>query len=216
MTQTSSDTTSLPFSRYRCVLRIKAVAWFLLALVSVVNLPAQQPTSKPNDDHTIVQELLQRVSYLEERVRQLQSKQTEIAAPSVSVTAMKVPTSGDNQSAQAQSIVNTEKVPSSQPDNHEAHTEEVSAGHTMELPGGGPALKIRGFLDFNLGLGTDANPLIYPLGARAHSSFQLGELDLFMTSKLSDTVSFLSEIVIGSDATNAWGVDIDREQLSYN
>jgi hypothetical protein len=87
--------------------------------------------------------------------------------------------------------------------------------HMMDLPGGGPTLKLRGFLDFNLGLGTVANPLIFPLNAPAHNTFQSGEFDLFISSKLSDTLSFFSEVIIGSDPTNEWGIDIERLQLTY-
>jgi hypothetical protein len=88
-------------------------------------------------------------------------------------------------------------------------------GHSMELPGGGPALKIRGFFDMDFGVGSDANPLIYPLGAPAHTTFQLGEFDLFISSHLSRQLSFLSEVIIGADQTNYWGLDIERAQLTY-
>ena len=36
-----------------------------------------------------------------------------------------------------------------------------------------------------------------------------------MTSKLSDHLSFLAEVVLGPDATNEFGVDIERYQLTY-
>jgi hypothetical protein len=94
-------------------------------------------------------------------------------------------------------------------------TQMDMGGHTMELPGGGPALKIRGFFDLNLGLGSDANPLIFPLGAPAHTSFQLGEFDLFLSSHLSKQLSFVGEVILGADATNDWGLDIERAQLTY-
>jgi hypothetical protein len=87
----------------------------------------------------------------------------------------------------------------------------------MDLPGG-PKLNIRGFLDFNLGLGTAANPLIYPLTippSPVHNTFQFGEFDLFMSSDLSNSVSFLSEVVVGADAANSWGIDIERAQITY-
>ena len=85
----------------------------------------------------------------------------------------------------------------------------------MQLPGGGPVLKIRGFADFNLGFGSDANPLIFPLPPPIHNGFQIGEFDLFLSSKLSKQVSFLSELIIGADQTNFWGLDIERMQISY-
>jgi hypothetical protein len=98
-------------------------------------------------------------------------------------------------------------------------TEEAQeGGHNMSLPGG-PKLNIRGFLDFNADLGTAANPLIYPLTVppptTIHNTFQFGEFDLFLSSRLSDTVSFLSEVVFGADASNFWGIDIERAQISY-
>ena len=89
----------------------------------------------------------------------------------------------------------------------------------MQLPGGGPVLKISGFADFNLDFGQDANPLIFPLGATAHDTFQFGEVDLFFSSRLSRAISFLSEIVIGPGETggssNGWGLDIERLQVTY-
>ncbi|HTW23196.1 MAG TPA: hypothetical protein VMD78_06330, partial [Candidatus Baltobacteraceae bacterium] len=97
--------------------------------------------------------------------------------------------------------------------------------HDMTLPGG-PVLKIRGFFDFNFGLGSIANPLVYPIfdgGCSTcgnpltppHTTFQAGEFDLFMTSKLSDDLSFLTEVVLGPDVTNAFSPDIERYSLTY-
>lgn len=90
--------------------------------------------------------------------------------------------------------------------------------HTMNMPGGGPELKIAGFADFNLGFGSDANSLIFPLvpiGTKAHSTFELGEFDLFLSSKLARKISFVSEVVIGPDQTNYWGLDIERVVVTY-
>lgn len=87
--------------------------------------------------------------------------------------------------------------------------------HTIQLPGGGPALKIRGFADFNMDFGPVANSLIFPLPSPVHNSFQFGEFDLFLSSKLSPRISFVSEIIYGSDASNEWGLDIERLQLTY-
>jgi hypothetical protein len=88
----------------------------------------------------------------------------------------------------------------------------------MSLPGG-PKLIIRGFLDFNFDAGSVANPLIYPLTvpppATVHDAFQFGEFDLFMSSKLSDRINFLSEVVFGADASNFWGIDIERAEITY-
>jgi len=87
--------------------------------------------------------------------------------------------------------------------------------HMLNMPGGGPTLKIRGFFDFDYGMGSVANPLIFPLGAPTHDTFQAGEFDLFISSKLSKHLSFIGEIVFGSDRTNLFGIDIERYELTY-
>jgi hypothetical protein len=86
--------------------------------------------------------------------------------------------------------------------------------HMMQLPGGGPALKIRGFFDVDFNTGAVGNSLIYPLPS-SNSVFRAGEFDLFMTSKLSEKWSFVGELVIGTDQSNEWGLDMERYQLTY-
>ena len=54
-----------------------------------------------------------------------------------------------------------------------------------------------------------------PQPTPAHTTFQAGEFDLFLTSKLSDHLSFLAEIVLGPDTTNGFTPDIERYQLTY-
>jgi len=99
------------------------------------------------------------------------------------------------------------------------------AGHDMALPFG-PVLNLRGFLDFNFGVGSIANPLVFPIAddgcgtcgspsTPPHSTFQAGEFDLFFSSKLSDRLNFTSEVVLGPDTTNEFSVDIERYQLTY-
>ena len=95
----------------------------------------------------------------------------------------------------------------------------------MNIPGG-PVIKFRGFFDFNFGLGSIANPLVFPIidggcgtcgnpVTPPHTAFQAGEFDLFLTSRLSERLNFLAEIVLGPDTTNNFGLDIERYVLSY-
>ena len=106
-----------------------------------------------------------------------------------------------------------------------APAQDDPMAHMMEIPGG-PKLEIKGFFDFNFGAGSIANPLVYPIytngcgtcgntSTPGHSAFQGGEFDLLITSKLSEHLSFLSEIVLGPDTTNKFNIDIERYQLSY-
>src|ERR1700733_10036802 len=118
------------------------------------------------------------------------------------------------------------EAPVQQTADHLAQPQDTAmGGHNMALPGG-PVLNIRGFFDFNFGVGSIANPLVYPTidngcgtcgnaPTPPHTAFQAGEFDLFMTSKLSDHISFLAEVVLGPDDTNQFGVDIERYQLTY-
>ncbi len=103
--------------------------------------------------------------------------------------------------------------------------QEEGGGHNMSL-GGGPVLNIRGFFDFNFGAGSIANPLVFPIINNGcgncgnpltppHTAFQAGEFDLFLTSKLSHSLSFLAEVVLGPDDTNVFGPDIERYSLTY-
>ena len=47
------------------------------------------------------------------------------------------------------------------------------------------------------------------------NSFRLGQADLFITSKLSDKLSFLMETTIDSDQNNSPGIEIERLLLNY-
>lgn len=157
----------------------------------------------------LIQQLLKRVEQLEATVKELKNPQIQqIAAASVAAsTALTVTHPVYEEASLSTKGENSASAPVAVAPDQE--------GHTMDAPGFGPALKIRGFLDFNFGLGDIANPLISPLGAPGHTTFQAGEFDLFITSKLSNTIDFLSEFVVGADATNQFGIDIERYELQY-
>jgi hypothetical protein len=184
--------------------RVCAVAMLLLAhepaIAQTDSATAPGLTSKQ------AQALLDRLDAQEARIHELESKVEQLSGAGPSVAKAPSPSPPAAPAAPQTAEPATEPQPDTQMD---------MGGHTMELPGGAPALKIRGFFDMNFGVGSDANPLIYPLGAPAHTTYQLGEFDLFVSSRLSNQLSFLSEIIIGSDATNFWGFDIERAQLTY-
>jgi len=180
------------------------VAGFTLA----VTLCAQ-PSAQPSDQETIKQ-LTERLAASERRIEALEQKLgiTSTAPPAPPAPAV----DAEAQAKAAQAAA-------------EARLEEAQ-GHNMQIPGGGPMLNIRGFFDFNFGVGSIANPLVFPIVDNGcgtcgnqvtppHTAFQAGEFDLFITSKLSDHLSFLSEVVLGPDNTNEFGVDIERYQLTY-
>ena len=167
----------------------------VLTAAALTGLSAAQDPPKPaaaSQSEAESAQLKEEVRAQEARIRELERKLGELSAKQ-----------------EASAIASAEPSP---PPLEQAPIEHE---HTMQLPGGGPTLKIRGFADFNLGFGSVANPLIFPLPAPVHNTFQTGELDLFVSSKLSSKVSFLSELIFGSDATNEWGIDVERMQITY-
>jgi len=68
-------------------------------------------------------------------------------------------------------------------------------------------MRIRGFGDVNLRGGNLRG---------STTSFSLGQLDLFVTSDVSDRFKFLSEIVFEADPRNSFGVDVERLLLQYS
>ncbi|HEX4810765.1 MAG TPA: hypothetical protein VH325_17645 [Bryobacteraceae bacterium] len=212
---------------FRPKLYLRAVAGILVGCLS---LTAQQPEAPQGPiSGEQLQKLMERLSADEARIKELENKlisqqpatSKDMAGQTIDAKAIQsgsqpaAPTPAPSAPAEPPVVASTSPLgtsPTASDEMHDPHD------HMIELPGGGPALKIRGFFDFDLGVGTDANPLIFPLaayGTAVHNTFQAGEFDLFMSSKLSDRLSFVSELVIGSDPTNYWGLDIERLQLTY-
>jgi hypothetical protein len=173
--------------RYLC----SAAVWFLLGGPAF-------PQSSPSTEQ-LLKDLLHRLEVDEARIKELEQK-------------LSAQTGGDMTKAVAAAA----PPPAPAPSDSQMADAQAMGGHSMTLPGG-PQLKISGFADINLGVGTVANPLIFPLPAPAtgKAAFQLGEFDLFLSSQLSSKWSFVSEVVIGADQTNYWGLDIERLQLTY-
>ncbi len=172
---------------------------------------AQEPSTQQ-----VIAQLLERLQAQDNRLKELENEvaMLKAAAPSNGQRAVTV-------SSPAPATVETNVGPTTKSEAPAATGEQKPAeeshglGHTMQLPGGGPALTIRGFGDVNLGFGPVANPLQFPLPAPVHATFQLGELDLFLTSRLSKKVTFLGEVVYGSDSSNSWGLDVERLEIGY-
>lgn len=71
----------------------------------------------------------------------------------------------------------------------------------------GPHLVLKGFSDISYGANQDKN----------HNTFALGQFDFFVTSELSDKVSFLGEVVFKyTRGDNKGAFDIERVQIKYS
>lgn len=184
-----------------------------LLLLASEPVHAQTPSTPAADvTNQQVQAMLDRLSAQDARIQQLELRVQQLskAAPAAPAPAPPPET--------VTSLAEPVAAPATTADG-DAMT------HTMEIPGG-PQLKIRGFFDFNFGAGSIANPLAYPIYDTAcgtcgnaitppHTTFQAGEFDLFLTSRLSDHLNFVGEIVLGPGNNNSFVLDIERYQLTW-
>ena len=212
-----------------------SVFFFVLMLVGLESAGAQQTVATASDasPETTAQllELLKaqdaRLKELEAQVAKLKAAQPatpgETPAPPPGAAAMPPVVPAPAPAAAPAAEASAAPAPQEAPVAQAADVD--MGGHSMSIPGG-PVIKFRGFFDFNFGVGSIANPLVFPIidngcgtcGSPVtppHTSFQAGEFDLFITSKLSERLGFLAEVVLGPDDTNYFGVDIERYQLTY-
>ena len=171
----------------------------LLLLVMNATLSFAQSASADESAQTI-RLLLERIDKLEARVAQLEAKPT--TAPSIA-SAQLVSTASEDARAQTQS--------ESELQGTGLEPERMDVSKTL--------LRMRGFGDINLHGDTQKGDT---------TSFTLGQLNLFVTSDISEKFKFLGEIVFEAGPDNIYGqtggeansfsVDVERMlvQYSYN
>jgi hypothetical protein len=184
-------------------------------LLAPIPAKAQMPSAAaPAVTQQQFQALLDRLAAQDARIQQLESKVQLLSGGNPAAAA---PEAASAAPAATQEAVVAAPAP--------APVAEESHDLAMAIPHG-PVLHMRGFFDFNYGVGSIANPLVFPISVNGcgtcgnpitppHNAFQAGEFDLFITSKLSDNLSFLAEVVLGPDDTNVFGPDIERYELTY-
>lgn len=168
--------------------RIGALAVLALLVVPVSGFADDQATPT-TDQRDVIQQLLTRINQLEQRLAEVEGKRSD-QSPSVPPGS-----SGPN--------LTPTSSPAVTPDPPAEH-EELPTGRPVLF--GSPILQLRGFADVQ-----------YHVNNRAGDAngFALGQLDLFITSKLADTVSILSEMVVEADEANAIVLDLERVALQY-
>ncbi|MGC2694972.1 MAG: hypothetical protein WA738_04195 [Candidatus Angelobacter sp.] len=171
------------------------IAFRLPLLIVLVTMLAQQAVAQqpetPVDAETI-RALIQRVKDLESEVSALKSQM-----PAATVTKPPAaPEAAANQPTSAQQT----PVP------EETAVPEPMDSHSMDASG--PRLRLRGYGD----VGWNASD-----AKGSTNSFALGQLNLFLTSQLTDKVSFLAEIITEADqGTNEFSIEPERLELIYN
>jgi hypothetical protein len=189
----------------------KRALWVTLAAI-VISPSLMRAESGPTVtvDQATMQALLKRIDQLEVRVQQLEAAQHVATPESAKVEARQLlsvdaPTHGPSpQAAQEHEQEPTEH----------AETERMDVSKTL--------LRIRGFGDVNFH-GDNYHPAI---GPGDKTAFSLGQLNLFVTSDISDKFKFLGEIVFEAGPDNIYGVtrgtentfsvDIERYLLTYS
>jgi hypothetical protein len=205
-----------------CVYIRRASGWtkrlLPLALAVVASstcLLAQEAAPAADADKQTIQMLLQRIEKLEARVTQLEGTQgTSAKVQAVSATSQEAPHAQTGPAASpAEEPATTPQARSSEPEQEMEHLEPERMDMSKTL------LRIRGFGDVNF-RGTNQQG--------STNSFALGQLNLFVTSDISEKFKFLGEIVFESGPDNFYnvpgtkknefGVDIERflVQYSYN
>jgi hypothetical protein len=191
-------------------LRRFLVVGFLAVFLSPP-LGAQQAGGQPADTAATLEMLLKRIDQLEARVQQLEADRQQ--AGTVRIAPL------PNRSALPHSAV-PEVIRPAEPAGAEAAPPKISppVAHapTEQEPMQGESamaermdmsktlLRIRGFGDVNLHGDTQKGDT---------TSFSLGELDLFVTSDISEKFKFLSEIVFEGGPDNYLGVIQSQENV---
>jgi hypothetical protein len=209
-----------------------ACLWLVAAAFAAVPAFAQQPANdkaNENDDKSELQQLRSDLKRIEARIDALEAKQG--VAPSALQTVPPTAPAPPPTVAATATAATSEQQP--QATGPEAVKEAEDKGmDTMDAGMGGetikipiiPAIKIRGFGDVraflanqNLAVINPFNPGITTVATQGgNSTFELGIMDLFITSKISEHFSYLTEMGFEADpATNGIGVDLERAQISY-
>jgi hypothetical protein len=177
--------------------RMRGTLMFLFLLGMVMGAPplcAQQFAAPSGLNELTPQLLLQRIDQLDGEIKELRAALVKITA--------EPPNQAPSQAA-----------PPRQPDAESQAQPPEPQGMDVNRT----LLRIRGFSDITFH-GSDHihdSPLCQAYTCFP-SSFTLGQVNLFVTSDLSERFKFLSEIVFESDEFNNFGVDVERVLLQYS
>jgi hypothetical protein len=168
-------------------LRLALIAMLIAASLSVV-----QAQSVPADAQA-VQELILEVRALRQRVQDLEQL-TATGKRDTEPTPAPPAAKNDN-------IATQEVASAPQPAMNDG-----AMSHSSHSVLSSPLLNFHGYAD----LGYQASN-----SAGGTNGFLLGQADLFLTSQLSDNLSFLMETAVDSDSNNVPGIEIERFFLTY-
>jgi hypothetical protein len=147
-------------------------------------------TNRPGDESETIRQMRLEIEALEARIREIEAKQAAQSSSNQQQTAQAVP-------ANTTVAASTTSAGSSHPASDSEHD---------DMSNGRPSLQIQGFADVNFRASNQKGTT---------NSFALGQLDLFLTSRLSEKFSVLGELIVEAGADNAFSFEIHRLLLRY-
>ena len=182
----------------------KTLLLLLGMLVASPMLWAQQSEAPPASDSQAIKELLERVAELEAKVKKMDQLEARVrqleAEKQPTATAGSAPVPGQTTAAPGKDTEPQEEPPV---------PERMDVNKTL--------LRMRGFGDINLHGDNRKGDT---------TSFTLGQLNLFVTSDISERFKFLSEIIFEGGPDNIYGVtrgqnntfsvDVERYLVEYS
>lgn len=146
------------------------------------------PSARESAEAETLREMRGQIVALEARVRELESRQPTPSSPVPAVAAAV---------AEAEPAAHTAGAAHGAVGQHGEHDAEQT---------GAPRLQIQGFADVNLNVSSQPG---------SHTSFALGQLDLFITSRISEKFDVLSELIVEANRRNEFTFEIHRLLLQY-
>lgn len=162
---------------------------------------------EPGRDDERLRQVLKRVEELEARVRELEAMQSVAAARAAAPTAS--PAGATESPARMAEGASAASAPAAHAATHGAQGGDAhdAADHAENLPAGTPRMQIQGYADVNLRASNERGRT---------TSFGLGQLDLFITSRLSENFSVLGELILEAEEDNTFTFTAHRLLLRYS
>lgn len=152
---------------------------------------SNKPAGGSSDEHEIINQMRSQIAALEARIREIEARQAEGDRPQPQPEPVQATP------ANATIAANPTSAATSHPADMSDH-DEMSTGT--------PRLEIQGFADMNFRASDQKGTT---------NAFVLGQLDLFLTSRLSEKFSVLGELIVEAGRDNVFTFEIHRLLLRY-
>jgi hypothetical protein len=157
--------------------------------------------ARESEEAATIREMREQIAALETRVRELEARQPAQASPATAAGASAAETTKADAGAQPVS-----PDAGAQPSSPAAAHAAMQHGAHDPDQAGLPRLQLQGFADVDLRASSQKG---------SHTSFALGQLDLFITSRLSEKFGVLSELIVEANQQNEFSFEIHRLLLQY-